>query len=147
MLTIMKALPLAYNRDLQEDKPPLFDTVDTIKGCLAVLTALLPRLTINAERMAAATAEGFLLATDVADYLVTKGVPFREAHHIVGRAVRQCLDQHRTLERLTDREWQELSKHFGADLRDWLSQDAALARRVAGGGTAPANVARRLRGL
>ncbi len=147
MLTIMKALPLSYNRDLQEDKPPLFDTVDTVKGCLAVLTALLPRLTVNAPRMLAATNEGFLLATDVADYLVTKGVPFREAHHIVGRAVRQCLEQNRPLENLTPREWQELSKHFGPDLADWLSLDAALARRVAGGGTAPANVARRLRGL
>jgi argininosuccinate lyase len=147
MLTVMKALPLSYNRDLQEDKPPLFDTVDTVKGCLAVLTALLPRLTINADRMSAATSEGYLLATDVADYLVTKGVPFREAHHIVGRAVRLCLQQQRPLESLTDREWQELSKHFGPDLREWLSLDAALARRVAGGGTAPANVARRLRGL
>ena len=147
MLTIMKALPLSYNRDLQEDKPPLFDTVDTVKGCLAVMTALLPRLTINAERMAAATADGFLLATDVADYLVTKGVPFREAHNIVGRAVRQCLQGNRQLEDLTQREWKELSRHFGADLREWLSLDAALARRVAGGGTAPVNVARRLRGL
>ncbi|MEO6027355.1 MAG: argininosuccinate lyase [Candidatus Binatia bacterium] len=147
MLTIMKALPLSYNRDLQEDKLPLFDTVDTVKGCLAVLTALLPRLTINAPRMLAATNEGFLLATDVADYLVTKGVPFREAHHVVGRAVRQCLEQNRPLESVTPREWQELSKHFGPDLSEWLSLDAALARRVAGGGTAPANVARRLRGL
>jgi len=147
MLTIMKALPLAYNRDLQEDKPPLFDSVDTVKACLAVLTALLPRLTVNAERMAAATADGFLLATDVADYLVTKGVPFREAHHVVGRVVRQCLQQNRKLESLTPREWQEFSRHFGPDLREWLSEEAALARRVAGGGTAPANVARRLRGL
>jgi argininosuccinate lyase len=147
MLTIMKALPLSYNRDLQEDKPPLFDTVDTVKGCLAVLTALLPRLTINADRMQASTADGFLLATDVADYLVTKGLPFREAHHVIGRAVRQCLTENRSLESLTKREWQELSKHFGPDLDEWLSQDAALARRVAGGGTAPANVARRLRGL
>jgi argininosuccinate lyase len=147
MLTIMKALPLSYNRDLQEDKPPLFDTVDTIKGCLAVLTALLPRLTVNADRMHAATSDGYLLATDVADYLVTKGVPFREAHHVVGRAVRQCLAEGRALESLTANEWLALSKHFGPDLRDWLSLDAALARRVAGGGTAPANVARRLRGL
>jgi argininosuccinate lyase len=147
MLTIMKALPLAYNRDLQEDKPPLFDTVDTVKSCLAVLTALMPRLTINADRMQAATSEGYLLATDVADYLVTKGMPFREAHHVVGRAVRQCLAENRPLESLTQREWRELSKAFGPDLREWLSQDAALARRIAGGGTAPANVARRLRGL
>ena len=91
MLTVLKGLPLAYNRDLQEDKPPLFDAVDTVQGCLAVLTALLPRLTIHAERMRDATTTGFLLATDVADYLVTKGVPFREAHRIVGRAVRRCL--------------------------------------------------------
>ena len=147
MLTIMKALPLSYNRDLQEDKPPLFDTVDTVKGCLAVLTALLPRLTIHADRMQAATSEGYLLATDVADYLVTKGVPFREAHHIVGRAVRQCLAEKRALESLTEPEWHALSHHFGPDLHEWLSLDAALARRVAGGGTAPANVARRLRGL
>lgn len=147
MLTIMKALPLSYNRDLQEDKPPLFDTVDTIKGCLGVLTALMPRLTVNADRMQAATTEGYLLATDVADYLVTKGMPFREAHHVVGRAVRQCLAENRPLESLTLREWQELSKSIGPDVKEWLSQDAALARRVAGGGTAPSNVARRLRGL
>jgi argininosuccinate lyase len=102
---------------------------------------------VNAERMATATHEGYLLATDVADYLVTKGVPFREAHHIVGRVVRQCLQENRKLESLTPREWQEFSRHFGPDLRDWLSEEAALARRVAGGGTAPANVARRLRGL
>ena len=147
MLTVLKGLPLAYNRDLQEDKPPLFDTVDTVKGCLAVLTALVPRLTVNAERMRAATADGFLLATDVADYLVTKGVPFREAHRVVGQVVRHCIDNGRRLEDLTREEWRRFSDCFGPDLRDWLTIEAALARRAAGGGTAPANVARRLRGL
>jgi argininosuccinate lyase len=147
MLTILKGLPLAYNRDLQEDKPPLFDTTDTVKGCLAVLTALVPRLVVNADRMQAAANDGFLLATDVADYLVTKGVPFREAHGIVGRAVRRCLESGRRLEDLGDDEWRALSPRFGPDLRDWLSLEAALARRSAGSGTAPANVARRLRGL
>jgi len=147
LLTILKGLPLAYNRDLQEDKPPLFDTVDTVKGCLAVLTALVPRLTVNAERMREAATDGFLLATDVADYLVTKGVPFREAHRLVGRAVRRCIDTGRRLEDLTDKEWREVSEHFEPDLQDWLTIEAALARRSAGGGTAPVNVARRLRGL
>ena len=147
LLTILKGLPLAYNRDLQEDKPPLFDTVDTVKGCLAVLTALVPRLTVNAERMREAATDGFLLATDVADYLVTKGIPFREAHGIVGRAVRRCIDTGRRLEDLTDKEWREVSEHFEPDLQDWLTIEAALARRSAGGGTAPVNVARRLRGL
>ena len=147
MLTVTKGLPLSYNRDLQEDKALLFDTVDTVKACLAVLTAMLPRLTVQADRMRAATADGFLLATDVADYLVTKGVPFREAHGIVGRAVRRCIEENRRLEDLSQREWRELSSHFGPDLREWLTLDAALARRAKGGGTAPANVARRLQGL
>ena len=97
--------------------------------------------------MEAATHDGFLLATDVADYLVTKGVPFRDAHRIVGQAVRQCLDGGRRLEDLSDREWRAISPHFDTDLRQWLSLEAALARRNAGGGTAPAAVLRRLRGL
>jgi argininosuccinate lyase len=147
MLTILKGLPLAYNRDLQEDKGPLFDTADTVKGCLAVMTAMIPRLVIHADRMREATSDGFLLATDVADYLVTKGVPFREAHHIVGQAVRRCVESHRRLEDLTLKEWRELSPAFGPDVREWLSIDAAIARRTAGSGTAPANVARRLRRL
>ncbi len=147
MLTILKGLPLAYNRDLQEDKAPLFDTADTVKGCLAVMTAMIPRLVIHADRMRAATSDGFLLATDVADYLVTKGVPFREAHHIVGQAVRRCVESHRRLEDVTLKEWRELSPAFGADVREWLSIDAAIARRTAGSGTAAANVARRLRRL
>jgi len=147
MLTILKGLPLAYNRDLQEDKAPLFDTADTVKGCLAVMTAMIPRLIIHADRMRAATSDGFLLATDVADYLVTKGVPFREAHHVVGQAVRRCIDSGRRLEDLTLKEWRELSPAFDADVREWLSIDAAIARRTAGSGTAPTNVARRLRRL
>ena len=147
MLTIIKGLPLAYNRDLQEDKPALFDAVDTVQGCLTVLTAMLPRLTIHADRMRAATTEGFLNATDVADYLVTKGVPFREAHRIVGRAVRRCADSGRALDDMSLAEWRTLSEHFGNDLKEWLGIDAALARRTAGGGTAPSNVQHRLRGV
>ena len=147
ILTVMKGLPLAYNRDLQEDKPPLFDSVDTVKGCLAVMTALLPRLRVHGARMRAAAEDGYLLATDVADYLVTKGVPFREAHHLVGQAVRRCVKEGRGLQDLRAGEWRGISPHFGPDLRDWLSLEGALARRAAGGGTAPANVARRLRGL
>ncbi len=145
VLTVLKGLPLAYNRDLQEDKPPLFDTVDSIKGCLGVLTDLIPRLTVNADTMRAAAGDPFLLATDVADYLVTKGLPFRDAHRVVGQAVRQCLREGRSLQSLNLAEWRNLSDSFGRDFREWLTIEAALARRAAGGGTAPANVARRLR--
>jgi argininosuccinate lyase len=145
LLTVLKGLPLAYNRDLQEDKIPLFETVDSIKSCLGVFTGLVPRLTIHADSMRTAAGDPFLLATDVADYLVTKGVPFREAHGIVGKAVQDCIREERSLESLTLAEWRKLSDAFGPDFRDWLTIDAALARRTAGGGTAPANVARRLR--
>jgi argininosuccinate lyase len=145
MLTVLKGLPLAYNRDLQEDKAALFDTVDTTKGCLAVLTDLIPRLTVHEDAMRSAASDRFLLATDVADYLVTKGLPFRDAHRVVGEAVRHCVEEDRRLEDLTLAEWRKLSDRFGTDFRDWLTLDAALARRSAGGGTAPANVTRRLR--
>ncbi len=97
--------------------------------------------------MRAATTDGFLLATDVADYLATKGVPFRDAHAIVGQVVRHCLEHEQRLEDLSEKEWRQFSSHFGPDLRDWLTLEAALARRGAGGGTAPANVTHRLRGL
>src|SRR5438093_11717444 len=90
LLTTLKGLPLAYNRDLQEDKPALFDAADTLAQCLDVLAAMLPQLRFRTERMAAA-ADGLLLATDVADLLVERGVPFRRAHEIVGRLVRHCL--------------------------------------------------------
>ncbi|OGB95495.1 MAG: argininosuccinate lyase, partial [candidate division NC10 bacterium RBG_16_65_8] len=101
LLTVLKGLPLSYNRDLQEDKEPVFDAADTIRRMLDVLPPMLQAINFRAERMRAAAAEGFLNATDIADYLVTKGIPFREAHEIVGRIVRHCLQTGERLEALS----------------------------------------------
>ena len=101
LLTILKGLPMTYNRDLQEDKEPLFDTVDTLKASLGVLAAMIGRLTFNRKRMEKGAEGGFSTATDVAEYLVSKGVPFREAHGIVGKLVAFCLQNGKTLTDLT----------------------------------------------
>jgi argininosuccinate lyase len=145
LLTTLKGLPMTYNRDLQEDKEPVFDSVDTIKSTLEVLSALLPQLRIKRDRMRAAATAGFTLATELADYLATKGVPFRDAHGVVGAVVRHCLAQQRTLEELTLAELRRFSPHFRADVKKWLSADAAVRRRRAPGGTSPDNVRRQLR--
>jgi argininosuccinate lyase len=145
LLTTLKALPLAYNRDMQEDKPPVFDTVDTIGACLEVLAALVPRLRVHSDRMRAAARDGYTLATELADYLATRGVPFREAHGIVGAIVRQAIADERSLESLSVAELRKFSPLFDDDIAEWLTLESAVARRGATGGTAPANVRRRLR--
>ena len=93
LLTVMKALPLAYNKDMQEDKEPLFDTIDTVKGSLKIFADMIREMKVNADTMRAAAARGFSTATDVADYLVRKGMPFRDAHEVVGKAVGYCIDK------------------------------------------------------
>ncbi len=147
LLTTLKGLPLAYNRDLQEDKEPLFDTVDTVKAMLSVLEAMLGQLVFRPDRMQAAALGGFTLATDVADYLVEKGLPFRKAHDIVAGVVRRCLADNIGLERLPLEEWQTFSPAFGPDLLPRLSLESAVDRRRSAGGTAPANVHKRLQEL
>lgn len=147
LLTTLKGLPLTYNRDLQEDKQPVFDTVDTVSACLAVLAAMVPKLRFNRERLQAAATRGFTLATELADYLSTRGVPFREAHGIVGEIVRHCLTTGRQLQDLDVKELQGFSPRFAPDVRAWLSAEAAVARRRAPGGTAPENVRKQLRRL
>jgi argininosuccinate lyase len=147
LLTTVKALPLTYNRDLQEDKLPLFDTHDTLTACLSVLAELVPRLFVDEKRMRAAAEAGYTLATELADYLATKGVPFREAHGIVGRVVRRAIETRRSLRDFQVAELRTYSPHFGPDVKRWLSLDAAVRRRSAPGGTAPANVRRRLKAL
>lgn len=144
LLTTLKGLPLAYNRDLQEDKEPLFDTVDTIKSMLSVLEAMLGQLVFRPDRMQAAALGGFTLATDVADYLVEKGVPFREAHEIVAGVVRRCLSNNTGLDQLSLEEWQAFSPVFEPDLLPRLSLEAAVDRRRSAGGTARTNVHKRL---
>jgi argininosuccinate lyase len=147
LLTILKGLPMSYNRDLQEDKEPLFDTVDTVKGCLTVLEAMLPRVVFREERLREAAFGGFTLATDVADYLVEKGVPFRKAHEIVGAVVRWCLAEHKGLEQLTLEEWRRFSLYFETDVLPRLTLESAVDRRRSHGGTARTEVQRRLKAI
>ncbi len=145
LLTVLKGLPLTYNRDLQEDKEPVFDSVDTVKASLAVLAAMLPELRVHRDRMRAAATRGFTLATELADYLSSKGVPFRDAHGIVGQVVRHCLANELRLEDLAPEQLQRFSPLFGPDVRSWLSASAAVRRRRAPGGTAPENIRRQVR--
>ncbi|HSB67810.1 MAG TPA: argininosuccinate lyase [Candidatus Methylomirabilis sp.] len=135
LLTLLKGLPLSYNRDLQEDKEPVFDAVDTIQQTLAVLPPMLKAITYHPERMRAAAADGFLNATDLADYLVTKGVPFRQAHATVGLIVRECLETRQRLEDLPLERLRGFSRAFGADVYKYISLEACVGRRRSAGGT------------
>jgi argininosuccinate lyase len=145
LLTIMKGLPLAYNRDLQEDKPPLFDTVDTVRASLEVMRGLMAEIKIKKERMTAAAADGLMNATDLADYLVSRGMPFRSAHALVGKIVRVCVERGCKIEDLPLKELRRFSPRIERDVYKYLSPQAAVDRRRSEGGTAPANVRRRLR--
>jgi argininosuccinate lyase len=136
LLTTMKGLPLAYNRDMQEDKAPLFSTVDTLQACIVIMTAMLPRVNFNKEVMRQATRSGFLNATDMADYLVGKGLPFREAHAVVGRAVAYALDQGKELEQLSLHELQSFSNIIDETLFGALEVEQVVDRRTSAGGTA-----------
>ena len=140
MLTVGKGLPLAYNKDLQEDKEGLFDTVDTVGMILAVLPPMLRSTTFRTDRMATAAADGFALATDVADHLVRLGMPFREAHAVVGRAVGYCVLGGKGLADLTPEEWARFSPMLASSPPP-LTVDAALQAREVPGGTGPRQVA------
>ena len=145
LLTLLKGLPMTYNRDLQEDKPPVFDASDTLQLCLAVTASMIPSITIHADRMEAALREGFMEATDVADYLVTKGMPFREAHEVVGRMVLHCERAGKTMRDLNREELASFSKLFGEDLLAALSPEAIVRKRDQVGATAPRRVRAALR--
>jgi argininosuccinate lyase len=143
LLTAMKGLPLAYNRDLQEDKPPLFDAATQVRACVAVLARMLPHIKVRAAAMRAA-AGGFALATELADFLVERGLPFRQAHEVVGRIVRHCVDEGRALESLRAADLRAFSPLLDARAVRRLSVDGAVARRRLIGGTARSAVAERL---
>ncbi len=145
MLTIMKGLPLAYNRDLQEDKIPLFDTVDTVKASLEVMRELADEMRVKKDRMTAAVADGYMNATDLADYLVARGVPFRTAHGVVGKIVRACVERGCRIEDLPLAELRRYAPRIERDVYAYLTPRAAVDRRRSEGGTAPANVRRRLK--
>ncbi len=137
MLTVMKALPLAYNKDMQEDKEQVFDAVDTVKKCLPVFTAMVDTMTIKPDKMRAAAAGGFINATDCADYLTKKGVPFRDAYTAVGKLVNYCITGGRTLETLTLDEYRAVSENFGEDVFDAIKLETCVAQRNVPGGPAP----------
>jgi argininosuccinate lyase len=147
VLTMLKGLPLSYNRDLQEDKEALFDAVDTTLQSVTLLTELMRRVRINRDALAQAASGGAMLATELADYLVLKGVPFREAHSIAARVVRFSLERNRDLQRMTVEELQGFSKRFDHDVLDRLTISAAVDRKAQVGGTSKKRVEARIREL
>lgn len=140
LLTVMKALPLAYNKDMQEDKEPLFDTIDTVKGSLKIFADMIREMRVNAGSMGRAAGQGFSTATDVADYLVRKGLPFRDAHEAVGKAVAYCVENEMELEELSLAEWQLFSPHFSDDIFAAITVQASVNARNVIGGTARSRV-------
>ncbi|HEU4740179.1 MAG TPA: argininosuccinate lyase [Meiothermus sp.] len=140
LATVVKGLPLAYNKDFQEDKEPVFDAADTYRASVRLLAAMLPGLVWRPEPMAKAAESGFSLATELADYLAQKGLPFREAHHVVGRIVRHCAEQGKELRDLTAEELQGFHTLFGMDALDLTRLETAIHRRSSQGGTAPHRV-------
>jgi argininosuccinate lyase len=145
LLTIMKSLPLTYNRDLQEDKPALFDAVNTTRESLHVLSLMLPELRFNRQRMLEAAGDGFLTATDLADYLAARGTPFRTAHEIVGRIVSFCIRSGRQLHELSLTELKKFSPGIEADALPRLDPETSVRSRSAAGATGKKPVAAALR--
>ncbi|MBM4123163.1 MAG: argininosuccinate lyase [Nitrospira sp.] len=147
LLTMQKGLPLSYNRDLQEDKEALFDGLDTVAASVEVTAEIIKGLAVNRAVLAKAVGSGYLLATELADYLVTKGVPFREAHAITGRIVRACLDRHQHLRDLTLADLRAFSEHFEKDALDVITVEGAIERKAQIGGTARKRVEARIKAL
>ena len=144
LLTVMKGLPLAYNKDMQEDKEPVFDAIDTVEMCLPVFSAMLRTMTVLPKNMQRAASGGFINATDCADYLTRKGMPFREAYMIVGRLVNNCLKSGDTLDTLTLRDFRAVSGLFDGDIYDALALGTCVAARKVMGGPAEEEVLRQI---
>lgn len=141
LLATLKALPLAYNRDLQEDKEPVFDSCDTLEVLLPAFTGMMATLTVNRDRMEELAPAGFSLATDIAEWLVKQGVPFRVAHEVAGECVKECEGLGIELDELTDEQFAKISEHLTPEVRTVLNVKGALASRDGRGGTAPSAVA------
>jgi argininosuccinate lyase len=144
LLTLMKSLPLAYNKDMQEDKEPLFDTIDTVKGSLKVFADMIAQMRVKAENMRIAAARGFSTATDVADYVVRKGLPFRQAHEVVGKTVRYCIETGKDIPELSLEEFRQFSPLIEADIYEFVTLEASVNARRATGGTAREAVEREI---
>ncbi len=144
LLMTLKGLPLTYNKDMQEDKEGVFDSMDTAEMSLKIYASMLPKIQIHADRMRQAAATGFSNATDLADYLSSKGMPFRQAHEVVGRLVALCLNEEATLESLPIKKMHEVSPLIGEDVKEHLTLDAVVGARTSFGGTAPIEVKRQI---
>ena len=144
LLTLMKSLPLAYNKDMQEDKEPLFDTIDTVRGSLKVFAGMTAEMRVNPMQMRIAAGRGFSTATDIADYLVRKGIPFRNAHEVVGKTVRFCVENDKDIPDLTLEEFRQFSTDIDHDIFDYVTLEASVNARKATGGTAREAVAREI---
>ncbi|MDX1386983.1 MAG: argininosuccinate lyase, partial [bacterium] len=145
LLTILKGLPLTYNKDLQEDKEPFFDAMETVQDCLNILTDMIGQTDFNKQSMQEALAGGYVLATDLADYLVTLGIPFRQSHHLVGRIVAHCQKKQKELKELSLNELKKFEKRIGPEVYGWLDESHAVDRRTSLGGTARKNVHSQIR--
>ena len=145
LLTTLKGLPLAYNKDMQEDKESLFDAVDTVKMCLAVLTPMLATMTVKPQNMKKAAQGGFINATDLADYLVGKGMPFRTAYKISGSLVAHCIKTGTVLEELPLETYRTYSELFDETLYDAIDLTACVERRISEGGTSFASVEQQIK--
>jgi len=140
ILTLMKSLPMAYNKDMQEDKEPLFDTVDTLKICTDVYTRMFGNIEVHKDRMYNSCKQGFLNATDLADYLVSKGMPFRQAHSVAGKAVAQALGLGKELNDLDIEEFKNLSDLIEPDVYEFITIEKMISSRISYGGTSFDNV-------
>ena len=146
-LTMLKGLPLAYNKDMQEDKESVFDAVDTVKMCLAVFAPMIRTMRVKKENLYAAAQKGFLNATDLADYLTKKGMPFRTAYKAVGQLVGKCVAEGKTLETVTLDEYKAVSELFEEDLYGEISLETCVSKRISAGGTGPESVDAQIRSI
>ena len=147
LLTMLKGLPLAYNKDMQEDKEAIFDSVDTVKQCVAIFTPMLKTMTVIEKNMLDAAAKGFINATDVADYLTKKGIPFRTAYKVSGTLVAYCIDKGTVLEKLTIEEYKNFSEVFDTDIYDAINLENCTFRRNSEGGTAIESVEKQIKSV
>lgn len=144
LFTVMKGLPLAYNKDMQEDKESIFDACDTVLACLGIFEGMISTMTVNTANMKKAAQKGFINATDLADYLVGKGLPFRSAYKIAGQTVAQCIASGEVLETLPLEKYRELSELIDEDIYDAVDLDNCVVRRISAGGTSPQSVEKQI---
>jgi argininosuccinate lyase len=145
LLTVMKGIPLSYNRDMQEDKPPVFDSAETLGSCLQVLAEMLPKIKFNTKKMLLAAGQGYTTATDIAEYLVGKGVTFREAHEVTGKIVRHCIDKEMPFEDLELKKLKRFSSVISKDIFSVLDPVTSVKAHSSYGGTSPSSVRRQIK--